>query len=79
MSPAVAPPAIAAPVEGLAEHKHCEACGKSIGLEGRVCSEACVKKFQESVRMRKRSVYMVMGAVALILLFTVYGGQLFGK
>ncbi len=72
------PPAIAAPVEGLAEHKHCEACGKSIGLTGRVCSPECVERFQEGVRLRKRSVYMVMGAVALVLLFSVYGGKLLG-
>ncbi len=72
------PPAIAAPVEGLGEHKHCEACGKSIGLDGRVCSEACVAKFQEAVRLRKRSVYMFVGLIAIVLLLSVYGGKLFG-
>lgn len=70
------PIASAAPQTG--DHKHCEACGKSIGLDGRVCSPECVTKFDEAVKMRKRSVWMVMGAVALILLFQLYSDQIFG-
>ena len=61
------PPAIAPPVQDMPEHKHCEACGKSITMEGRVCSQACVDKFAESVRIRRRSVYTFVGLMAVML------------
>lgn len=72
------PPAIAPPVDGMPEHKHCEACGKSISVEGRVCSQACVEKFAEAVRMRRRSVYIIIGLMAIGLLFGLYGTKIFG-
>ncbi|MEK6985757.1 MAG: DUF2116 family Zn-ribbon domain-containing protein [Candidatus Thermoplasmatota archaeon] len=77
MSP-VPPPTIAPPVTDLLVHKHCEACGTSIGIEGRVCSEACVAKFDEAVRTRRRSVYIFVGLMAIMLLFGLYGTKLFG-
>ncbi len=71
-------PTIAPPVAGVAEHRHCESCGKAIGLEGRVCSTACVEKFDNAVRMRRRSVYIFVGLMAVMLAFGLYGTKLFG-
>lgn len=62
---------IAAPVAGVAEHKHCEACGKATGLDGRVCSPECQARIQEAFRMRKRSVYIFVALFAAILAFSV--------
>lgn len=77
MSP-VPPPTIAPPVTDLLAHKHCEACGTSIGLEGRVCSEACVAKFADAVRTRRRSVYIFVGLMAIALLYGMFGARIFG-
>lgn len=69
---------IASASASMAEHKHCEVCGKNMALDGRVCSPECQKKAVEAWRMRRRSMYMMLGALALVLLFTLYGGRLFG-
>jgi predicted nucleic acid-binding Zn ribbon protein len=59
-------------------HKHCEVCGTAMGLDGRVCSPECQVKALEAFRTRKRSVYVFVAAIALVLLFSVYGGKLIG-
>lgn len=70
---------IAQQVDNLPAHKHCEACGASIGLDGRACSEACVGRIQEAVKMRKRSMWVFLAAIAAVLLFTVFGEVIFGR
>ncbi|HUR62276.1 MAG TPA: DUF2116 family Zn-ribbon domain-containing protein [Candidatus Thermoplasmatota archaeon] len=69
---------LAGPVAGIAAHKHCEVCGKAMALDGRVCSPECQGKALEAFRTRKRSVYVFVAAIALVLLFSVYGGKLIG-
>ena len=69
---------IASTVSGVPTHKHCEVCGKAIGLDGRTCSPECQEKALGAFRQRRRSVYVFLAAIALVLLFTVYGGKLFG-
>jgi predicted nucleic acid-binding Zn ribbon protein len=69
---------IASPVEGVPAHKHCEVCGKAIALDGRLCSPACQEKALAAFRQRRRSVYVFMAAIGLVLLFTIYGGKLLG-
>lgn len=66
---------IAPTAQGVPEHKHCEVCGKSIALEGRVCSAECVTRLQEALKAKKRSVYIFLGLFALIL-FLTYGQPL---
>ncbi len=62
---------LANPAAGLAEHKHCEVCGKSIALDGRVCSPECVAKLQVAIKMKKRSVLIFVVLFAIILGITV--------
>ena len=69
---------IASPVTSLTSHKHCEVCGTNMALDGRVCSPECQAKAIEAWRIRRRSMLMMLGAVALLLLFSTYGGRLFG-
>ncbi len=69
---------IASPATGLSEHKHCEICGKSIAMDGRVCSEECVKGWQLGQRMKKRSVMIVIGMVFLMVFFTLGGAKWLG-
>lgn len=59
------------------EHKHCEICGRSIALDGRVCSDTCKARLLEAHRMKKRSVWMFIGVIALTLIFALYGSQIF--
>ncbi len=63
---------MATPVTGLADHKHCEVCGKSIALDGRVCSPECKARLQEAFRMKRRSVYIFVVLFALILAVTAW-------
>ncbi|MCA1819123.1 MAG: DUF2116 family Zn-ribbon domain-containing protein [Halobacteriales archaeon] len=60
----------------MPEHRHCEVCGRSILMGNRVCSPECQKRFDEALKARKRSVYIFVGLFALILILTLYGGQL---
>lgn len=69
---------LANPVQGVAAHKHCEVCGKATALDGRVCSPECQAKAVEAWRARRRSMYVFIAAIALVLLFSVYGPKLFG-
>lgn len=69
---------LAAAAHGVPEHKHCEVCGKAMALDGRVCSPECQGKAVDAWRQRKRSVYVFLAAIALVMLFSVYGGRLFG-
>ncbi len=70
---------LANPVTGITEHKHCEVCGRSIALDGRVCSPECVTRLHTAIKMKKRSVYILMGIVFLTVLFSLYGSKLFGQ
>jgi predicted nucleic acid-binding Zn ribbon protein len=69
---------LAGAVTGVPAHKHCEVCGKAMALDGRVCSPECQTKAVEAWRQRKRSLYVFIAAIALVLLFSVYGSKLFG-
>jgi predicted nucleic acid-binding Zn ribbon protein len=65
-------------VSNLPEHRHCEVCGRSVAMGNRVCSPECQKKFDDAVKQRKRSVWIFVGLIALLLLFNLYGRNLFG-
>lgn len=65
-------------VGNLPEHRHCEVCGKSMAMGERVCSPDCQKRFDEALKARKKSMWMFMGLIALVLLFSVYGRTLLG-
>lgn len=67
---------LAGAVAGVPAHKHCEVCGKAMALDGRVCSPECQAKAVEAWRQRRRSLYVFLAAIALVLLFSVYGAQL---
>jgi predicted nucleic acid-binding Zn ribbon protein len=69
---------LANPVSGIPAHKHCEVCGKAVALDGRVCSPECQAKAIEAFRMRRRSVYIFVGLMAIALLFGLYGTKLIG-
>ena len=63
-------------VGNLPEHRHCDVCGRSVAMGVKVCSPECQKKFDEAVKARKRSVYIFIALFALILIMSLYGGNL---
>jgi predicted nucleic acid-binding Zn ribbon protein len=61
-------------VEGVSEHKHCEVCGKTIGLDVRVCSPECQAQFDEALKMKKRSMWLFIAIIAgLLILVNIRG------
>lgn len=56
-------------VAGIAEHAHCEICGKPVEVGQRRCgSEACEAKFQDAVKAKKRGMWMFIGLIFILLL-----------
>jgi predicted nucleic acid-binding Zn ribbon protein len=58
-------------VAGIAPHAHCEMCGTPVEVGQRRCgSAACEEKFQAALKAKKRGMWMFVGLIALLLLFT---------
>ena len=58
-------------VAGVPEHAHCEICGKPVEVGSRRCgSEACEKRFQDSLKAKKRGMWMFIGLIFILLLLT---------
>jgi predicted nucleic acid-binding Zn ribbon protein len=68
----------AQPVANLPEHRHCEVCGRSTAMGVRVCSPDCQKRFDEALKMRKRSMWIFVALIALVMALSVFGKQIFG-
>lgn len=63
----------------IPEHAHCEICQRPVTVGERRCgSSECEAKFQAALKAKKRSVYLLIGMMALTLLFALYGTKLFG-
>ena len=39
--------------EKVAQHKHCQVCGKTIPISETMCSEECKQKYQAFMKKRK--------------------------
>ena len=60
----------------VTEHRHCEICQGAIPLEDRLCgSEACLKKFNEALKAKKRAMYMLVGIILVAMLFGALGSR----
>ena len=66
-------------VAGVAEHAHCEICGKPVTVGDRRCgSPECEEKFQASIRAKKRGMWMFIGVIFLAMMMSLFGRGLFG-
>lgn len=64
-------PLLLAMVAGVPVHAHCEMCGTPVAVGERRCgATACEEKFQAAVKAKKRGMWMFVGLIALLLLFT---------
>jgi len=54
-------------VEKVAQHTHCQICGKAIPITETLCSEECKQRYQTMVKKRKMLVYIMYSLIAFIL------------
>jgi predicted nucleic acid-binding Zn ribbon protein len=58
-------------VAGVPPHAHCEMCGTPVEVGNRRCGSAeCETKFQESMRAKKRGMYMFVGLIFILLVLS---------
>jgi predicted nucleic acid-binding Zn ribbon protein len=62
-------------VEKVAQHTHCQICGKAIPLKENLCSEECKQKFQAMMKKRKMLVYLMYGLIFVILVMFLLAGR----
>ena len=55
-------------VEKVTQHAHCQMCGKAIPTTETLCSEECKQKFQGLMKKRKLYLYIIYGAIFVILI-----------
>jgi predicted nucleic acid-binding Zn ribbon protein len=60
-------------VEKVAQHTHCQICGKAIPITETLCSEECKQRYQTMVKKRKMLVYIMYGLIAFILVLFLFG------
>jgi len=53
----------------IPEHKHCAICGKSISVDKEFCSEKCQEDYNNIMKKRKRSNYIMI--IVMIVLMAV--------
>ena len=62
-------------VEKVAQHTHCQICGKAIPISETLCSEECKQRYQTMVKKRKMLVYVMYGLIAFILVLFLFGNM----
>lgn len=57
------------------EHRHCPACGKSMGTQDRFCSPDCEKSLVGQRKRQQRTTWIIMGVLVLfmVLIYTTQG------
>jgi len=60
-------------VEKVAQHTHCQICGKAIPITETLCSDECKQKYQTMVKKRKMLVYVMYALIAFILVLFLFG------
>ena len=58
-------------MERIPQHSHCQICGKAIPYGETVCSDECREKYDQLVKKRKMYIYLMCGALALLLFMFV--------
>jgi predicted nucleic acid-binding Zn ribbon protein len=53
------------------DHRHCRVCGKVVPPGEEVCSKACRRKREESLRSRKNMMYLLYAGILIVLVASV--------
>ena len=54
--------------KGISPHKHCTICGRSISMDKEFCSMECEDSYKAIMKKRKRSNYIMMGLMVVLIL-----------
>jgi len=60
--------------EKVAQHTHCQICGKAIPISETLCSEECKEKYQGMIKKRKILMYIMYALIFVILITFVLSG-----
>ncbi len=55
-------------VEKVAQHTHCQICGKAIPVSETLCSEECKQRYQSLLKKRRILVYVMYASIFVVLL-----------
>jgi predicted nucleic acid-binding Zn ribbon protein len=58
-------------VEKVAQHTHCQICGKTIPVSETLCSDECKQKYQAMIKKRKMLVYIMYVLIFIIVIMYV--------
>jgi len=62
-------------VEKIAQHTHCQICGKAIPISETFCSDECKHKYEKMLRKRKMLVYIMYALIFFVLLVFIVGSR----
>ncbi len=60
--------------EKVAQHTHCQICGKTIPISENLCSDECKQKYQSMIKKRKMLMYIMYGLIFVILIMFLLPG-----
>ena len=58
-------------VEKVAQHSHCQICGKAIPISETLCSDECKQKYAGMVKKRKMLMYIMYALIGVILIMFI--------
>ena len=61
-------------VEKVAQHSHCQICGKAIPISETLCSDECKQKYAGMIKKRKMLMYIMYALIGVILIMFIIGG-----
>ena len=62
-------------VEKVAQHSHCQICGKAIPISETLCSDECKQKYAGMVKKRKMLMYIMYALIGVILIMFILSGS----
>ncbi len=58
-------------VEKVAQHSHCQICGKAIPISETLCSDECKQKYAGMIKKRKLLMYIMYALIGVILIMFI--------
>lgn len=62
-------------VEKIAQHAHCQICGKAIPVDESHCSEECKQRYQKMMKNRRFYLYIMYGLIAVVIIMFILGNM----
>ena len=62
--------------ERIPLHTHCIVCGRPIEFGKMFCSEACRESYERMIKAKRRSIYIMWGVIAAMIVILLILGRL---